>query len=96
MTYNIFNKSGKAAAWTGKVRRFTIVAAAVLATSVFTLSSCSEWLDVKPLNEEREKDLFTSYQGFKDALSGCYSDLAGANLYGQRLTMADIENLACL
>ncbi|MBP7857396.1 MAG: RagB/SusD family nutrient uptake outer membrane protein, partial [Prevotella sp.] len=96
MTYNIFYKSNKAATWKSKARSYTFMAAALLSGSLFTLSSCSEWLDVKPLTEEREKDLFTTYQGFKDALSGCYSDLAGANLYGERLTMADIENLACL
>lgn len=96
MTYNIFYKSNKAATWKSKARSYTFMAVALLSGSLFTLSSCSEWLDVKPLTEEREKDLFTTYQGFKDALSGCYSDLAGANLYGERLTMADIENLACL
>ncbi len=96
MTYNIFYKSNKAATWKSKARSYTFMSAALLSGSLFTLSSCSEWLDVKPLTEEREKDLFTTYQGFKDALSGCYSDLAGANLYGERLTMADIENLACL
>lgn len=60
------------------------------------LGSCSDWLDVKPESEEREKDLFTSYQGFKDALAGCYSTMAGTDLYGERLTMTDIEDLACL
>lgn len=96
MTNNIFNKSNKAAVWKNKARSYTFMAVTLLAGSMFTLSSCSDWLDVKPLTEEREKDLFTSYQGFKDALSGCYSTLSGANLYGQRLTMSNIENLACL
>ena len=60
------------------------------------LGSCSEWLDVKPESEEREKDLFSSYQGFKDALSGCYATMVGTDLYGERLTMSDIECMACL
>lgn len=60
------------------------------------LGSCSDWLDVKPETEDREKDLFTSYQGFKDALAGCYSTMAGTDLYGERLTMTDVECLACL
>lgn len=96
MTNNIFNKSNKAAVWKNKARSYTFMAVTLLVGSMFTLSSCSDWLDVKPLTEEREKDLFTSYQGFKDALSGCYNTLSGANLYGQRLTMSNIENLACL
>lgn len=62
----------------------------------FGMSSCSDWLDVKPENEERETDMFTSYQGFQDALSGCYSAMADRNLYGEKLTISDIDELACL
>jgi hypothetical protein len=62
----------------------------------FSLSSCSDWLDVEPVSEEREDDEFSSYQGFKDALTGCYSALTSRDLYGEALTMSDIEELACL
>lgn len=65
-------------------------------TLVIALTSCNDWLDVKPDTEEREKDLFTSYQGFKDALSGCYTLMAKRSAYGEALTMNSTECLACL
>lgn len=77
-----------------KTRYFSWSILLMLAVALF--SSCSEWLDVKPETEEREKDLFSSYQGFKDALAGCYATMAGTDLYGERLTMSDIESMACL
>lgn len=77
-----------------KTRYFSWSLFLLLAAALF--GSCSEWLDVKPETEEREKDLFKSYQGFKDALSGCYATMAGTDLYGKRLTMSDIEDMACL
>jgi len=67
---------------------------ALCLTGVF--SACSDWLDVKPETEERETDLFTSYKGFKEALSGCYVAMADRNAYGEKLTMNDIECLANL
>lgn len=63
---------------------------------ITTLTSCSDWLDVQPLNQQREKDIYTTYKGYQDALTGCYSIMAGRSLYGDNLTMSSIENLACL
>ncbi len=60
------------------------------------MTSCNDWLDVKPDTEEREKDLFTSYQGYKDALAGCYTLMAKRSAYGEALTMNYTECLACL
>ncbi len=80
---------------TGTCHR-ALVALALLACSVFTLTSCSDWLDVQPTSEEREKDLFTSYKGYREALAGCYTAMADQNCYGRRLTMTDLEMLDCL
>ena len=63
---------------------------------ITTLTSCSDWLDVQPLNQQREKDIYTTYKGYQDTLTGCYSIMAGRSLYGDNLTMSSIENLACL
>ncbi|GAB6949680.1 RagB/SusD family nutrient uptake outer membrane protein [Hoylesella timonensis 4401737 = DSM 22865 = JCM 15640] len=64
--------------------------------AVSGLTSCSDWLDVQPESQQREKDMFKNYDGFKDALTGCYSSMASRSLYGERLTISDIEYLACL
>ncbi len=58
--------------------------------------SCNDWLDVRPDTEQKDKDLFTTYKGFQDALTGCYMSLAEQDVYGERLTMSNIESLANL
>lgn len=35
--------------------------------------SCNNWLDVDPKSQVKDKDLFASEMGFKEALSGVYS-----------------------
>lgn len=76
----------------GKTLHFSLL----LTIFALLFTSCSDWLDVKPEDEEREEDMFSTYENYKDALAGCYSIMAGTDLYGRRLTMADIEDLACL
>lgn len=56
--------------------------------------SCNDWLDVKPDSETEAKEMFTTAEGFKDALTSCYIKLNQTDLYGKRLTMTDIEYLA--
>ncbi|MGN0282932.1 MAG: RagB/SusD family nutrient uptake outer membrane protein [Prevotella sp.] len=68
----------------------------IMALSMLSLASCNDWLDVKPETEVREDDLFKSYKGYKEALAGCYSTMVGRDLYGEKLTMSDIECLANL
>ncbi len=68
----------------------------VLACSVLALSSCNDWLDVKPETEEREQDMFSSYKGYKEALAGCYVSMASQSIYGENLTMSDVECMANL
>lgn len=46
--------------------------------------------------EQKDKDLFATYKGFQDALTGCYMSLASQDIYGERLTMSNIESLANL
>lgn len=58
--------------------------------------SCNEWLDVRPYTEQKDKDQFSTEKGFYDALIGCYMSLAKQDVYGERLTMTNIESLANL
>ena len=59
-------------------------------------SSCNDWLDVKPQGQTEEEDMYTTYEGFKDALTGCYVKLKDRDLYGEGLTMSHIESFAQL
>lgn len=48
--------------------------------------SCNNWLDVDPKSQVKDKDLFASKWGFKEALSGVYSLMTKEGLYGKELT----------
>lgn len=63
---------------------------------LLSLTACNDWLDVRGENIQKEQDQFDSYKGFCDALTGCYMTMAGTDIYGQCLTMTNIENLADL
>lgn len=62
---------------------------ALLALSV---CGCSKFLDVNPKGETFDNDMFTSAEGYEDALYGIYSELsAKEDLYGGNLVwMAEV------
>lgn len=69
----------------------------ILILSVLTglvLSSCSDWLDVRPKTEVPRDDMFSKESGYEDALNGCYIKMNGNGLYGKFLTLSGIDFLA--
>lgn len=58
------------------------------------LTSCNNWLDVKPSGDMEREDLYSLEDGFRTALTGCYIKLKGDKLYGQQMTMTTVEYLA--
>lgn len=62
--------------------------------AVCLLSACSGWLDVEPKTSVKEKDLFESESGFKDALTGFYVLMGDESLYARELSYYYIEMLA--
>jgi hypothetical protein len=74
------------------MKKYTYILFLIFAS--MTISSCSDWLDVKPDTQVEEDNMFKSYQGFRSALTGCYMELGNTNIYGERLTMTNIESLA--
>lgn len=67
----------------------------LVALSLLTFS-CNEWLDVRPMTEESTDNMFLTYQGYKDALTGCYIKMNQRSLYGENLTMTTTEYMAQL
>jgi hypothetical protein len=61
---------------------------------LLTLSSCNDWLEVRPRTEVAVDELFVDEAGFKDALTACYLKLNGTELYGEYLIVSHIEYLA--
>lgn len=60
---------------------------------LLTLASCESWFDISPKSELKAKDLFENPSGFRDALIGCYGEMAGESLYGGQLTMTYLDVL---
>jgi hypothetical protein len=65
-----------------------------LAASLTTGVGCKKWLDVSPNTQVRERDLFGTEDGFKDAMTGTYQLLSDKKAYGQNLTMGFTDALA--
>lgn len=60
----------------------------------FLLPSCTKWLDIKPRLETEREELYSSEQGFKDALTGCYTLLKKESLFGSSLSYSSLEYMA--
>lgn len=55
---------------------------------MFGISGCNQWLDIRPVSEVSEDKMFSTEQGFQDALYGVYVNLGKKELYGGNLTTA--------
>lgn len=54
---------------------------------LFSFSACNDWLDIELANVVDEDKLFSTSEGFQEALAGVYNQMAASNLYGSVLTM---------
>jgi len=65
-----------------------------IAITLLSLSSCKKWLDVTPVTQVPEEELFKTPEGFQDALNGVYTTCTNMNLYGYELSCGTTEVLA--
>lgn len=65
----------------------------ILILLIFTvaLSACSDWLDITSSSEIREKDHYSTVEGFQQSLIGCYIGMTDDGLYGKTLSWHAIE-----
>ncbi|MDR2282124.1 MAG: RagB/SusD family nutrient uptake outer membrane protein [Sphingobacterium sp.] len=61
---------------------------------VLGFSGCSNFLDVKPLDNIMEDQLFNSVKGFNTALNGVYIELNTPNVYGENLSVGLVDVMA--
>lgn len=61
--------------------------------AALTLVSCNDYLNVLPKTEVAENALFMTEKGFQDALTGVYIQMKDDALYGNFMTMGNIEHL---
>lgn len=60
---------------------------------LFVLSGCNNWLDVELDNKVEDSKLFSTPEGFKEALAGVYSNMSKDAMYGQVLSMEYLDIL---
>lgn len=75
------------------MKQYKIVVFALLCVSL-GLTSCDDWLDIRPKSEIKEEDLFESERGYRQALFGIYSGMSSSDIYGGNLTMSFLDVLA--
>lgn len=61
---------------------------------IFSVTGCKKFLDVTPKSSISETELFTSEEGFQQALTGIYSQMASPVLYGDNLSLGFVSALA--
>ena len=66
----------------------------ILATSIFMLTSCNEWLDVQPRSQVEDTELFSTESGYKEALAGVYSSMVSSGSYAKEMTYGFLGILA--
>ncbi len=63
------------------------------ASLLLIFCSCNSWLDVDLKDEMEEHKLFSSEQGFREALAGVYGKMSQKEMYGQDLTFGILDLL---
>jgi hypothetical protein len=63
-------------------------------TLVLVFSSCKKFLDVQPESDVTKEQLFTTEEGFKEALNGVYTKCSEGGLYGGNLTFSNLDIMA--
>lgn len=62
--------------------------------SLLAFSSCKKFLDVQPESEVTKEQLFSTEEGFKEALNGVYTYCSSLDLYGGNLTFSNLDIMA--
>lgn len=65
----------------------------LLIAFVSALSSCNDFLNVRPAGQLDEAEQFSDIQGFRDAMYGVYGDMASAKLYGGAMSYQVVDQL---
>lgn len=73
------------------ISHYIVKTALLMLPASLMLTSCDDWLDVKPSTEIESSDLLSSEQGFKDALNGVYITISDATMYGREMTYGFVD-----
>lgn len=73
------------------ISHYIVKTALLMLPASLMLTSCEDWLDVKPSTEIESSDLFANEQGFKDALNGVYITISSPSMYGREMTYGFLD-----
>lgn len=66
----------------------------ILAATFLVNTSCNNWLDVTPQAQVNADKLFSTPEGFENALYGVYTSMTRSSMYGQNMTFGFMDVLA--
>lgn len=66
----------------------------ILLAMATLFAGCTDWLNVRPNSQEPASTMFNTYDGYQNALIGCYTKMKSKTLYGGALNITTIEYLA--
>lgn len=75
-------------------KSYIIFKTLLLTLAVLPMTSCMDWLDVKPKTSVDEKELFSREEGFMEALTGIYIQMSATDMYGRELSYGLPDKLA--
>lgn len=67
---------------------------ALAVLTISTMASCNDWLDVSPKSQIEENDQFSRPSGFRDQLTGVYTQMSQATMYGNNMGFGFAEVLS--
>ncbi|MBR8534279.1 RagB/SusD family nutrient uptake outer membrane protein [Carboxylicivirga sediminis] len=73
------------------MKKYTLIVITILGIS---LGSCQDWLDVQPISEVSQDNLFETEDGYMDALNGIYLMMSENAVYGKNLTAGFVDVMA--
>ena len=66
----------------------------LLFAMAFILSSCESWLDLKPVTQATEEQIFSTAEGYRSTLNGLYKNMGKSSLYGKNLSFAMLDGFS--
>ncbi|AOM79355.1 RagB/SusD family nutrient uptake outer membrane protein [Pedobacter steynii] len=71
-----------------------VIILTLLIITTLVVPGCKKYLQVEPKSSISEKEMFTSEAGFKQALTGVYSQMGARKMYGDYLSYGFVSALA--
>ncbi len=65
----------------------------ILYVSLIFCSSCTDWLDITPKDIVVEEEMYSHYEGYRNALNGIYKQMASTDMYGREMSWGFVDVL---